>query len=241
MYKMRNRFLVLLAIIVSITIAVFFFRFRSLYSILETNVPGVDQTAEQQPTKTDFDNALPDGFPSDIPVEQGVVFSQSYQLDYSGQKQLAVVFQSAKTIEENRSLYDDFFIKNGWVISNRYDSDGISAFYAAKGNVELNVVVSGADAPKKSQVSLSVSISDTASVPAIQTTPDADAQKRSKDALAEMIKEHPEFKDALKPGTAVSPETVAAFLDEIGERNPGLKDVLQKAMSERQSSIETKQ
>ena len=111
-----------------------------------------------EPRKTDFGANMPTDFPTDIPVENGVKVEQSYRLDYAGQKQLTIVFLSDKTVEENYSLYADFLKKQGWTVSNKYESPALSSLYGTKESNDINVTISeGATIPEvKSQVSISV-------------------------------------------------------------------------------------
>lgn len=112
----------------------------------------------QEPVKTDFGTEAPDDFPTDIPTEEGVTVEQSYSLNYVGQKQLTIVFASAKTVKENYALYTDFFAKQGWVVSNTYESSRLSSLYGTKESNEMNVTISerSSSAPVKSQVSISI-------------------------------------------------------------------------------------
>ena len=94
-----------------------------------------------KPTKINFEAIVPTDFPTNIPLEKGVKLEQSYSLDYPGQKQLSVVFFSAKTVEENADLYADFLKKQNWNISNTYKGEKISSFYATKEEYEINVTI----------------------------------------------------------------------------------------------------
>ncbi len=107
-------------------------------------------TPPQEPQKTDFGSSLPVDFPTDIPTESGVKVEQSYGLNYAGQKQLTIVFASAKTVEENYALYDDFLTKQGWLISNKHEGQELASLYGTKENNEINVTIS------ETRVSISV-------------------------------------------------------------------------------------
>ena len=109
------------------------------------NVPSVPE-----PEKTEFTAKLPTDFPANIPVEQGVYIKQSYSLTYANQKQLTIVFRTAKTMKENYALYADFLKKDGWVIANMSEGDNVSSFYGAKQKNDINITIT------KSQVSISV-------------------------------------------------------------------------------------
>lgn len=115
-------------------------------------------TVSEEPVKTDFGTSVPTDFPTNIPIEEGVKAEQSYSLNYAGQKQLTIVFASAKTVKENYALYTDFLAKEGWTVSNKYESPKLSSLYGIKGSDDINVTISekSTDASAKSQVSISV-------------------------------------------------------------------------------------
>ena len=122
----------------------------------------VEESQQPEPEKTDFGTEMPTDFPSNIPVEKGAEVQQSYGLNYDGQKQLSIVFLSAKTVEENFALYKDFLEKENWNIYNKYESPEISSLYGygAKESNEINIAISEntSVASTKSQVSISVLI-----------------------------------------------------------------------------------
>lgn len=115
-------------------------------------------TVSQEPAKTDFGTDVPADFPTNIPLEKGVTVEQSYSLNYVGQKQLTIVFLSAKTVKENYALYESFLAKEGWTVSNKYESSKLSSLYGTKESNEMNVTISekSSSAPVKSQVSISI-------------------------------------------------------------------------------------
>lgn len=120
--------------------------------------PAVEENQSQEPKKTDFGTDMPTDFPTDIPIESGAKFEQSYGLNYDGQKQLSIVFLSAKTVKENYTLYADFLKKQNWNVSNTYDNPTVSSLYGTKDNNEINVTIgeSTSNASAKSQLSISV-------------------------------------------------------------------------------------
>lgn len=94
-----------------------------------------------EPTKTEFGTAFPTDFPADIPVEKDAKLTQSYILDYPEQKQLGIVFPSAKTVKENYALYSDYVKKEGWTVVNKDEKDNLSFLYATKEGMEMNVTI----------------------------------------------------------------------------------------------------
>ncbi len=146
----------LFAVILTIGVVAFTY-FRSSYqapvSMVEPVV--VVEGIVDEPPRTDFGTKTPDDFPTNIPLESGIMMNQSYSLDYPGQKQLTAVFASKETVKKNYDLYRDFFQKEGWIVSNKYESGKLASLYALKDQNEMNVTV-GASEANGSEVSISV-------------------------------------------------------------------------------------
>src|SRR3990167_221186 len=109
-----------------------------------------------KPAKTDFGNKIPPDFIQEIPIEKKAKIEQSYSFDYSGQKQLTIVFESEKTIEQNRKIYSDFLANNQWSVVNNYFDKKIASLYGLKENKEINVTISFDELAKKTNVSISI-------------------------------------------------------------------------------------
>ena len=125
--------------------------------IIATSTP----TVTVEPIKTEFGDKPSPDFPTNIPLEQKVKINQSYGLDYIGQKQLTIVFMSMKTVKQNYDLYFNFLKEDGWIISNKYESEklaSLSSLYGTKGNNEINVTTSSNDfgSTTKSMINISV-------------------------------------------------------------------------------------
>lgn len=150
--------LVIVSIIIVVGLGVFAVKQKSGQVLAPVVKETATTTETQVPTKTDFGTNIPTDFPTDIPVEKGATFGQSYSLNYVGQKQLTIVFQSTKTVKENYSLYADFLVKQGWNISNKYESAKLSSLYGIKGSSDINVTINEniTASSTKSQVSISV-------------------------------------------------------------------------------------
>jgi len=108
--------------------------------------------------RTDFGTDVPADFPADIPIEDGAQAEQSYSLNYAGQKQLTIVFLSTKMVKENYVLYADLLAKQGWNVSNKYESPKLFSLYGMKESNDINVTISEntSATSTKSQVSISV-------------------------------------------------------------------------------------
>lgn len=151
--KERNLFLVTIIIVVGVVL-LFIYKKDLIEKI---QVFKKDTTVTQEPTRTDFGTGVPADFPADIPIEEGVKAEQSYSLNYVGQKQLTIVFISTKTVKENYAFYADFLAKQGWNVSNKFESPKLSSLYGTKESNDINVTISEKklDASVKSQVSIS--------------------------------------------------------------------------------------
>lgn len=155
---MNHRNIILVIASVTILIAITFIMYKQ--SVNKVAQPLAEQPTaivQTEPQKTDFGTSTPTDFPIDIPTEKGAKIEQSYSLNYSGQKQLTIVFPSTKTVKENYTLYADFLKKQKWIVSNKYESEKLSSLYGTKESNDINVTLSeNTTVGLKSQVSISV-------------------------------------------------------------------------------------
>ena len=143
--------------IIAIAILVTFVLYKQYGTQAPATVMEQKVATSTEPKKTEFDANEPVDFPTDIPVEKGIKFEQSYSLDYKGQKQLTIVFLSAKTIKENFTLYSNFLKKQNWNLSKEYEGTEVSSLYGTKESNDINVTISGSTTDgSKSQVSISI-------------------------------------------------------------------------------------
>ena len=119
------------------------------------DIPVNDVSKKNDGNRIDFGAKVPEDFPTNIPLESGVMMTQSYRLDYPGQKQLTVTFLSQETVKKNFGLYAKFLQKDQWAISNAHESKILSFLYATKDTNEMNITVSAVE-DSGSQVSISV-------------------------------------------------------------------------------------
>lgn len=141
--------------------AYFFFHVSRGSSSQKSFVADATTTAPiSLPKKTDFGTTTPRDFISNIPLEKGAQFNQSYSLAYPNETQLTVVFLSQKMMNQNYVLYNDFLKKNSWKIANTYEGKTVSSLYALKDQNQINITVSASVATSTpgSQVSISVLI-----------------------------------------------------------------------------------
>ncbi|MCK9345020.1 MAG: hypothetical protein M0P64_02755 [Candidatus Pacebacteria bacterium] len=155
---MNNKKIILIGVggIIAALLCVLFFNMQKSENLSPQS--GEQTTISAQPVKTDFGISVPADFPADIPTEKGAKVEQSYSLNYANQKQLTIVFLSAKTVKENYNLYADFLKKQNWSVANTYEGIPVSSLYATKENNDINITISeNISTPMiKSQVSISV-------------------------------------------------------------------------------------
>lgn len=115
-------------------------------SLVSVNVDAFRNDAE--PKKTEFGGVAPTGFPSDIPIEKEARITQSYSLEYPGQHQMTMAFNSTQTMKENYDLYADYLKNAGWNISVAKEDEvaRVDSLFAMKDTRELRVIVLGEDA-----------------------------------------------------------------------------------------------
>ncbi len=144
----RNIIIVIISIIVLVVGTLFLYK----QNISKVPAPVLEKTDViiKEPQRTDFGTNVPTDFPTNIPIENGAKFEQSYSLNYVGQKQMTIVFDSAKTVKENYTLYTDFLEKQNWSIVNKYESDNVSSLYGTKWNNDMSITIT------RDQVSISV-------------------------------------------------------------------------------------
>ena len=158
----RKIIIVVGSIVIFGLLVVFTLKQKSVTPIISEKSPQIATSTKSlvsaQPTKTDYGTATPADFPIDIPLEKGAKVEQSYSLNYTGQKQLTIVFSSTKAVKENYFFYTDFLEKQDWNISNKYESTKLSSLYATKESNDINVTISAnaSATSTKSQVSISV-------------------------------------------------------------------------------------
>jgi len=108
---------------------------------------------DNAPKRIDLGTTLPDTIPTDIRAEKESPVQQNYSLRYSGQTQTTTVFRSPDTPKKNHEIYTDSLKKDGWIIVNDYQSEGIFSLYAEKGNEDMNVTITG---DSTSEISMSI-------------------------------------------------------------------------------------
>lgn len=135
----KKIFLIVTSVVVITIILVFVVYKQKATQGIQGGKQTATTTTSVEPQKTDYGTKLPDDFPTDIPIEKGADIKQSYSLNYAGQKQLTIVFQSTKTVKENYVLYAEYLKKQGWgVVRNEANNNFL---YGKKDNSEISVVI----------------------------------------------------------------------------------------------------
>lgn len=111
-------------------------------------------TESIEPSRINFGTVAPSDLPQDLFIGEGVPLEQSYTLDYPGQKQSTVVFESVKTITEIQELYTKYLVDHQWMITSNSVDQGMVAFYAKKESADINIVAVSREG--KTQVSISM-------------------------------------------------------------------------------------
>lgn len=94
-------------------------------------------------TKQDMpQEELPKKFPVEFPLEEGAKVLQNYNATTNdGRRQATRMFETAKSLEENYRLYEDFFQENGWTILTTLDQENLKALAASKDQEQLQVTL----------------------------------------------------------------------------------------------------
>ena len=116
----------------------------------------VETTTE--PKKTEFGTTVPEDFPTNIPLPEGVAMTQSYSLEYPDQKQLTAVFVSQATVKQNYDLYKNFLEKENWILTNTHESESISSLYGTKDNSDMNITITASETEPTTSSNVSISV-----------------------------------------------------------------------------------
>ncbi|MDP3993941.1 MAG: hypothetical protein U1C57_00455 [Candidatus Doudnabacteria bacterium] len=88
-------------------------------------------------------NEAPAGFPAEIPIEEGAVIAQNYEVDApDGRHQATRVFISTKTVSQNYQIYSQFLSQNDWEIISQLREENYAALFAAKDGGNLSISIS---------------------------------------------------------------------------------------------------
>lgn len=92
---------------------------------------------------------LPDKFPTNLPAEAGAKVTQNYtSTTPDGRFQATRTYETAKTLDENYSLYQDYFQKNGWQLQTGEDGKDIKLVSASKDGLKALVTITANQSTK---------------------------------------------------------------------------------------------
>lgn len=85
---------------------------------------------------------LPDKLPKDIPLETGAKITQNYTASSTdGRSQSTRVFETKKSLDENRKIYADYLAANGWKIVGTLNESGLRVITAIKDKSQLQITI----------------------------------------------------------------------------------------------------
>ncbi len=90
---------------------------------------------------------LTPGFPKELILDDGAKLSDSYSIAYDANlKQYTATFDSQKSMKDLFALYQSYFPKNEWMITNQITKYTTSrGLYAKKNNDEIGVAIISGD------------------------------------------------------------------------------------------------
>ena len=96
----------------------------------------------------------PKGFPQDIPIEKlDIIESAITDYPEMNARQLNISYRSKKTVAVKYKEYKDYMTKMGYALSESGTGSTLKAIFGTKEDVNLSVVVSGAEGGSFVQVS----------------------------------------------------------------------------------------
>jgi hypothetical protein len=150
--------------------AAYYGQMQNRASLLSKKTPQPKYEVTRQDVSS---SKLPDKFPADFPVEAGANITQNYQATTpDGRQQSTRTFETAKSLDDNLKIYQDYFKKNGWTVNSTQKGDNYRSILASKGDLLIQVAI---DENASSHVK-TVNITAIPKVPALQ--PAAGASKK---------------------------------------------------------------
>lgn len=111
-----------------------------LIAIARRHGPAPEQAPQEAAALPSYQ--LPEGFPIDLPQEEGAVVTENTAGRSSdGRFQGARSYVSAKSVEDNAGLYRDYFDGEGWTLRSEASGSGYAALLGAKDGMELQVSI----------------------------------------------------------------------------------------------------
>ena len=86
---------------------------------------------------------VPAGLPDNLPWEKGAAILQNFTATdpATGNVQATRVYQSAKTPDDNFTVYQKYLKDNGWTVSSSINQPNIKNLSAAKASAHLDITI----------------------------------------------------------------------------------------------------
>jgi len=138
--------MVALAVLVALVAVIGFVHSPMPLSSTKTGT-GTSTTPAASPLFTQIKNVtsteVPVAFPADIPWETGVKILQNFQIKntVTGKTQSTRVYDSAKTVDQNFTIYQSYLKNGGWVVKSALSQPNIKNLDAAKGSARMTITI----------------------------------------------------------------------------------------------------
>ncbi len=85
--------------------------------------------------------AVPDNFPTDVPIYPGAQAAQGKGVEVEGSPQSAVQFVTNDAYPDVHKFYSEQLQAKGWTLSEDAENEGAATIQAAKGDCKTNVLI----------------------------------------------------------------------------------------------------
>ena len=89
--------------------------------------------------------AVPDNFPTDIPIYPGAQAAQGKGIEIEGSPQSAVQFLTNDALGDVHKFYSSELGSKGWMLDLDAENEGAATIQATKGNCKTNILITPAD------------------------------------------------------------------------------------------------
>ncbi|TSA45498.1 hypothetical protein D4R52_02335 [bacterium] len=137
---MKKSTIVIIILVAAVLVLAFVFSNGTLFN------KKAGETGKKGPEvkRTDLaKDAVPAGFPAEIPIEQGAKIVTNFQAtNTEGKLQGTRVFESQKTVAQNYKIYTDFAANYAWKVMGKSESENLSSLLLAKDTAQLTINIS---------------------------------------------------------------------------------------------------
>lgn len=102
---------------------------------------------------------VPPGLPNNLPWEKGAVVLQNFTVKdpVTGKTQSTRVYVSAKTLDNNFTIYQNYLQQNGWTVVSSINQPTVKNLSAAKAGARLDITIAK---DSKGRITVNVSYVD---------------------------------------------------------------------------------